>query len=89
VAVAGTGPNEAMTVSLVELDSGQSADIVQILSTDGSRLLKLAGFGLVPGTRIRLQQRFPAYIVWVGETQVSLDSDVARDIVLRPAPNSS
>ena len=81
--------NEAMMISLAELGSGQSAEVVDIRSEDGSRLLKLAGFGLVPGSRIRLQQRFPAYIVWIGETQVSLDGEVAREIVLRLTPDSA
>jgi DtxR family Mn-dependent transcriptional regulator len=62
------------------------AEVTEIASEDSSRLLRLSALGLVPGSQIRLQQRSPAYIVWVGETQLSLDRDVAREIILRINP---
>lgn len=74
---------EAVIVSLAELRPGQSAEVVRIGSADNGRLLKLSSLGLAPGSHIRLQQRSPAYIVWVGETQLSLDGEVAREIFLR------
>lgn len=69
-------------ISLCELPPGQSAEVAKIDSQDSGRLLKLSAFGLVPGSRVRLQQRSPAFVVWVGETQLSLDREVARDIIL-------
>lgn len=69
--------------SLAELLPGQSGEVVEIRTKQNERLLKLSALGVVPGTLVRLQQRSPAYIIWVGETQVSLDADVAREIRLR------
>lgn len=73
-------------ISLCELRPGQSAEVAKIDSEDSGRLLKLSALGLVPGSRVRLQQRSPAYVVWVGETQLSLDREVARDILLGIIP---
>ena len=69
-------------ISLKELQPGESAEVVTIESEDAGRLLKLSVLGLVPGSEIRLQQRSPAYVVWVGETQLSFDDEVAQDILL-------
>lgn len=46
--------------------------------------MKLAALGLAPGSSVRLQQRFPTYVVWVGETLLSLERSVAETIRLRP-----
>jgi DtxR family Mn-dependent transcriptional regulator len=69
-------------ISLCDLLPGQTAEVVKIDTVDSNRLLKLSALGLVPGSLIRLQQRLPAYVIWVGETQLSLDQDVARAIQL-------
>ena len=39
-------------------------------------------FGLVPGARIRLIQRQPACVVKVGETELALDPEIARDVLV-------
>ncbi len=69
-------------LSLCDLAPGQTAEVAQIRAQDDGRLLRLSSLGLAPGCRIRLQQRYPAYVIWVGETQLSLDQDVAQDIIL-------
>ncbi len=69
-------------LTLVDLQPGQSARIAQVNSEDSGRLMKLASLGVVPGSLIRLQQRKPVFIVWVGETMLSLERAVAQDIQL-------
>lgn len=69
-------------MTLRDLRPGQMAEVVDVLSDNTDRLLKLSALGLVPGSFIRLQQRFPAYIVRVGETVLSLDDSVAVTILL-------
>lgn len=71
--------------TLAELQPGQSGRVAEIRSEDGNRLMKLASLGVIPGSLLRLQQRRPVYIVWVGETMLSLERAVAQDIVLLPA----
>jgi len=71
-------------MSLCDLRPGNVAEVVKIKGGDNGRLMKLSAFGLVPGSFIRLQQRIPAFVIWVGETQLSLDLEVAQDILLQP-----
>ena len=76
--------DEKDVVTLAELGPGQSAQVVAVDGGDRARLLKLAALGLVPGCTIHLQQRRPAYVLWVDETLLSLDRAVAETIVVRP-----
>jgi Fe2+ transport system protein FeoA len=73
-----------MTVSLDKLKPGQSASVVALLSTNPARLERLSGYGMVPGSTVHMSQHHPALIVRVGETEISLDSAVAREILVRP-----
>lgn len=45
----------------------------------------LAVFALVPGSEIRLLQRYPSFVAEIGETILALDADVAGDIVVARA----
>jgi DtxR family Mn-dependent transcriptional regulator len=73
-----------MKISLQALNPGDIAQVTAIDTQNASRLHKLSALGLVPGSLIKLQQRQPAYVVRVGETQISLDDDVAREIIVQP-----
>ena len=75
---------EADRIPLSRLPAGTSGEITQIDETDSGRLMKLAALGIAPGSELRLQQRRPAYVVWLGETQLSLDSAIADRIFMRP-----
>ena len=74
---------DVKVTTLVELRAGETAEVVEIVSDDSGRLMKLAALGIVPGCTIRLQQRRPAYVIWVGETLLSLAREVAADIHVR------
>ncbi|MCP4421179.1 MAG: ferrous iron transport protein A [Chloroflexi bacterium] len=73
-----------MTISLQVLKPGDIAHVTAIDTQNAGRLHKLSTLGLVPGSLIKLQQRTPAYVVRVGETQLSLDDAVAREIMVQP-----
>ncbi len=70
---------ECEALSVDQLRAGQTASV---LSLSGSRN-KLAVFGLVPGIEITLLQRRPACVVQVGETELALDREIARRILVR------
>lgn len=70
-------------VTLRDLEPGQSAEVVEIASSDTGRLMKFSAFGIVPGSLVTLEQRYPACIVRIGETQLSLDGEVAQEIIIR------
>lgn len=65
------------------LAAGERAEVVLLGGESASRRNHLAVFGLVPGSEIRLLQRYPSFVVEVGETTLALDADVAGDIVVR------
>ncbi len=82
-------------IAVTELDSGQSAEVVA-LEGESSRRNTLAVFGLAPGSELTLIQRHPAYVVRIGETELALDADIARQILVRrplqveaPAPTAA
>jgi Fe2+ transport system protein FeoA len=74
-------PEEGMTVK--GLAAGECAEVLCLAGDSPSRRNQLAVFGLVPGSEIRLLQRFPSFVVEIGETVLALDADVAGDIVVK------
>jgi Fe2+ transport system protein FeoA len=70
-----------------DLESGQSA-IVIALGGGASRRNALAVFGLVPESEITLVQSRPACVVRIGETELALDPEIAREILVRRQPAS-
>jgi Fe2+ transport system protein FeoA len=80
---AGDRPGEN-GMTLRHLRPGETAEVMDITSTDAGRLMKLGAYGLAPGSLIRLEQHSPVCIVWVGETQLSLDQQVADEILVCP-----
>jgi Fe2+ transport system protein FeoA len=71
---------DALTVC--KLASGERAEVISLEGGHPGRRHHLAVFGLVPGAEIRLVQRFPSYVIEIGETTLALDADVAADIVV-------
>jgi DtxR family Mn-dependent transcriptional regulator len=72
-----------MVMTLDCLEPGQRAEVVALSSLDPARLDRLGAFGLVPGSLVRLEQRQPALIFRVGETELSVDRVVAREILVK------
>lgn len=73
--------DEMLTVR--DLKPGTQAEILCLGGDSPSRRNHLAVFGLVPGSEVLVLQRYPSYVVRVGETVLALDEDVAGDIVVR------
>ena len=67
---------------LYALEPGQWAHIIELRSTDLRRLDRLGAYGLVPGSLIRPKQRRPTLILEIGETVLSVDHQVAHDILV-------
>ena len=53
--------------------------------SDDARVTRRLLFGLVPGSEIELVERQPAYVIRVGETELALDAEIAREILIEPA----
>lgn len=71
-----------MTTALTALRAGQLAEVVELTSRDPARLDRLAAYGLAPGSRLEMLQTRPALIVRVGETEISLDAEVGREVLV-------
>ena len=68
---------------LTSIKIGEECQVVLIRPRNHARLDRLTTYGVVPGVRVRLHQRRPAYVVQVGQTDLALDTDVAADIFVR------
>ena len=64
-----------------ELAPGESSEVFS-LGAQASRRSALSAFGLVPGTDITVVQQRPACVVRVGETELALDREIAREILV-------
>ncbi|MBM4424112.1 MAG: ferrous iron transport protein A [Chloroflexi bacterium] len=73
-----------MTMTLDCMRAGQWAEVIELRSSDPARLDRLSAYGLVPGSTVQMEQLDPAIIFRVGETEISIDREVASEIVVRP-----
>jgi Fe2+ transport system protein FeoA len=72
-------------VPLHRLPTGQRAQVVELRSHSAARLDRLGALGLMPGSWLVVQQRRPALVVRIGESEISLDRSVAEEILVQPA----
>jgi DtxR family Mn-dependent transcriptional regulator len=69
-----------VVISLDKLEAGQTARIVYLKTQSHPRLHKLLAFGIGPGARITVHQKFPSFIVSLDRTTLALEKEVAQDI---------
>jgi Fe2+ transport system protein FeoA len=67
----------------VDLNPGEQAEVVCLGRSAGTRSDTLTVFGLVPGSIIELIQRQPACVIRIDQTELALDPEIARDILVR------
>jgi len=72
-----------LVVRLSDFQVGQRGRVAYIHHRHHN-LERLASIGLLPGVSIRLEQRRPSFVVSVGESEIALDSAMAREIYVRP-----
>ena len=68
---------------LTDVEIGVDVSAVFINPMLHATLDRLAGFGIVPGSKMRLHQKNPSYVVQVGETTVALDEEIAKGIYVK------
>lgn len=68
---------------LSEFSVGDSGTVAYVHTTSPGRLDRLASFGLVPGTAIRVHQTWPSVVVMLGETELAFDKETSSDIFVR------
>lgn len=72
-----------LVVPLTQLLLGEEGTVAYVTSRAQSRLDYLANLGILPGNRIRLQQRRPSYVIRVDGTELGLDDEIAEEIYVR------
>ncbi|MFA5794147.1 MAG: metal-dependent transcriptional regulator [Candidatus Brocadiia bacterium] len=72
-----------VVIPLSELKVGSQAKVIYIVTKHHQRLDRLTALGLIPGALVRVHQTAPTYVIKIGQTDVALDADIARDIYVR------
>ncbi len=70
---------------LAEMESGERGVIAYLHSEEISDLRKLMAIGALPGATVELKQRFPSYLIQIGNSQFGIDEEMARQVYVRPA----
>ena len=70
---------------LIDMKIGESGKIVFMSPKTHFRLDRLMSFGIAPGSIIKLHQKKPSIVVQIGETDLALDYEIAKNIYVRHA----
>ncbi|HUI25496.1 MAG TPA: metal-dependent transcriptional regulator [Candidatus Kryptonia bacterium] len=73
-----------LVTPLSEATVGGDYRIVFVASRSHRRMERLSSFGVVPGAQLRLGQRLPAPMIRVGETEIAIEPEIARDVFVVP-----
>ncbi|MGE5190637.1 MAG: metal-dependent transcriptional regulator [Gemmatimonadota bacterium] len=76
---------QPLVTRLSDAGLGDMSRIVFIAPKSKKRLEKLSALGIVPGSRLRLLQRTPSYVLQIGETTVAVDRDITDEIYVKRA----
>ena len=76
---------QPLVTRLSDAGLGDTSRIVFITPKSKRRLEKLSALGIVPGSRLRLLQRTPSYVLQIGETTVAVDRDITDEIYVKRA----
>lgn len=74
---------EPLVQPLDRLPAGAEGRIVYIVPRERERLARLTNLGIVPGARVRVQQKTPAFVLVLGETTLAVDPAIAGEIYVK------
>ena len=75
---------QPVVMSLRDLPVGQEARLAYISGASHRHLDQLTSAGLLPGVIVRVHQRSPAFVVFVGQSSLALDEQIVSGIYVRP-----
>ena len=75
---------EPLITRLVDLPLGATGTVVFIAPRSVQRLNRLAAFGVVPGSEVRLIERRPSVVLACGQTSIAIEDEIGREIYVRP-----
>ncbi len=74
---------QPLVMRLSDATLGATVRIVFITPKSRTRLEKLSALGIVPGSRLRLLQRNPSYVLQIGQTTIAVDKDITDEIFVK------
>ncbi|MFP3860399.1 MAG: FeoA family protein [Bacteroidales bacterium] len=69
-------------IALNELKKGSSGTVSNIKATNTATVQKLLAMGILPGRIIYVIRTYPVYIIQIDNTQVAMDKELAKNIIL-------
>jgi ferrous iron transport protein A len=67
---------------IVRCKKGNRVRVIRLLPNSRDHLRKITAFGIVPGVNIEVLQTYPVYVLKVGYTQIALDYEIAKNIIV-------
>ena len=67
---------------LSSLKVGSAGVVLRVIRDAAGRAERLRALGVTPGARIRLLQRFPGFVFECDQTELAVEPEVARAIVV-------
>lgn len=71
---------ECDTVKLTSLREGMSCTVSCLEGLSSTHAARLAAMGVLPGTRLRLLQRYPAFVFRIGYAEFAVDETLGSRI---------
>ncbi len=71
---------EKTIVCISDCEPGERIKIAYIRSNSHERLQQLSAFGIMPGLRVRLLQKNPAYCLQFENSEIAIDKEIALDL---------
>jgi Fe2+ transport system protein FeoA len=70
---------------ITDVPVGTTAPITYIEQSSAARLNKLASYGIIPGTEVRLIARRPSVVLQCGNTSVAIEDEIGEAIYVNPS----
>ncbi len=71
---------EKTIVCISECEPGERIKIAYIRSQSHDQLQQLSALGIMPGLKVRLLQKKPAYCLQFENSEIAMDQEIARDL---------
>ena len=71
---------DPLITRLLDMPVGTTASIAYIAPKSSARIERLAAFGIIPGSEVRLVARRPSCVISCGASSIAVDDDIGRDI---------
>ncbi len=74
---------EQAITPLNDVEPGETVKVAYLTLTEEGRLNRLSSLGVLPGVKVTVEQKFPAFVVGLEETSLAMERDVAESIFVR------